>query len=264
MQWQRLTAWAVVGGLLIGLLATGGINHPCAAATINYGNFGPVAPGITFFSVEESSGTDPVPLFGPPTPFVTGLDFDPTNFVATAGGGAVDITDGQLNYTVMSSAGGQVASIALSERGDFSLTGTGTSATQALAGAIIQATITEVNGVAVAPFSLTPVNASVAFNLVANPGIVQPWLLGATLNVASQAAAKFGAGARATKVEVAIDNQLQALSQTSAQGSSLAFIAKKDFRIEIGGDGVIPEPGTLLLLLSGCLGLAAARGRSGR
>jgi tight adherence protein C len=67
----------------------------------------------------------------------------------------------------------------------------------------------------------------VAFNLAANSGIVQPWSLGLTLNVAAQVAAQFGANARATKVEVAIDNQLQALSQTSAQGSSLAFIAKK-------------------------------------
>jgi hypothetical protein len=264
MQWQRLTTWAVMGGLLIGLLAVGAVNHPCAAATISYGNFGPVGPGISFLDVAESSGTDPVPLFGPPTPFVTGLDFDPANFVASAGAGAVDITDGQLNYTVMSTAGGQISSIKLSERGDYSLTGVGTNATQALAGAIIQATITQINGAAVAPFSLTPVNASVAFNLAANPGIVQPWSLGLTLNVAAQVAAQFGANARATKVEVAIDNQLQALSQTSAQGSSLAFIAKKDFRIDIGGDGVIPEPGTLLLLMSGCMGLVAVRGRSGR
>ena len=60
--------------------------------------------------------------------------------------------------------------------------------------------------------------------------------------------------ARATKVEVVIDNQLQALSQATAWHS----LTRRVFRIEID-EAVIPEPTTLLLLLGGCLGLAAVR-----
>src|SRR5215213_11044438 len=76
------------------------ISISAQAATINYGNFGPVPPGVSFISVAESSGTDAVPLYGPPTSFSVGLDFDPANFVASATNGAADITDGQLNFTI--------------------------------------------------------------------------------------------------------------------------------------------------------------------
>jgi hypothetical protein len=255
MLWQRLLHRTVLGGLLIGLLVMGGISHPCAAATISYPNQGPVG-GVTFTDIFESSGTDPVPLYGPPAAFTIGLDFDPANFVSTANSGALDVTDGQINFTATTGAGGSIPFINLFEAGDFSLTGTGTSATQAIAGAIIRATITQVNGANVVPFSLTPVNVSLTRNLAANPGVVQPWQLNTNLNVASQTVAKFGAGARATQVEVVIANQLQALSQTS----SLAFIAKRDFRVDLQ----IPEPTTLFLMLGGCLFLSCATGRKGR
>src|SRR5262245_38339561 len=78
-----------------GLVVVALLSRLASGATINYGNFGPVPPGVTFLSVEESSGTDPVPLYGPPTPFATGLDFNPTNYVATSSGGGADLTDGQ-------------------------------------------------------------------------------------------------------------------------------------------------------------------------
>jgi hypothetical protein len=221
------------------------------AALINYGSFTLPAAGISSNNVAESSATDAVPLFGPPAPFVVGLDFDPAGFVASATGGASDITDGQLNFTVagVSSPTGSVAvnSITLFEAGDYSMTGAGTPATQVLAGVITRVTVTEVDGVAVSPFSLFPVSASVGFNLVANPGIVQPWSLGTTINIASQLPGfGFGPGAGATRVEVVIDNNLLALSQTG----SIAHIAKKDFRLEVNSviRGTIPEPTTAALL----------------
>src|SRR3954452_7091132 len=74
------------------------------AAVINYGNSGDIPPGITFTNVMESSGTDPVPLYGPPSYFTTGMDFDPPSFVASATDGAGDITDGQLNFGDVASA----------------------------------------------------------------------------------------------------------------------------------------------------------------
>src|SRR4029077_1924023 len=106
-----------------------------------------VPPGVTFIGVTESSGTDPVPLYGPPTPFSVGLDFDPMNFVATATGGASDVTDGQLNLTIRGDSNGSLGFIAinqlnLSEAGDYTLAGVGTPATSVFAGAIMRITVT--------------------------------------------------------------------------------------------------------------------------
>jgi hypothetical protein len=234
---------------LVGLFA------PTAqAASISYGNSPNIPPGVMFLDVTESSGTDPVPLFGPPSYFVTGMDFTPTTFVASGAGGGADITDGQLNYTVMSNNG--LLGISVFEAGDFSLAGVGGAATQVLAGAIIRATVTQLNGVNIAPVPLLPSSASVAFNLAANPGIVQPWSLGVGLNVAGQVQALFGPAAKATKVDVAIDNSLLAISQPG----TIAFIAKKEFLVD---HDAVPEPTTAALVgvaLCG-LGLSAARKR---
>jgi PEP-CTERM motif len=256
MLWQRLKAST---SLSVALVLVLGASSLCNAATISYGNFGPVG-GVMFNDVEESSGTDAVPLYGPPEAFSIGLDFDPAGFVATANGGNEDITDGQINYTLMGSGGTGIDTIRLFEAGDYSLTGVGTAATQALAGAIMRATVTQIDGVNVAPIDLTPVNASVGFNLAANPGVVQPWSLSLAMNVDAQLTARgrtFTIGA--TKIEVVIDNQLQALSQIDSQ----SFIAKKEFRIEIDRN-FIPEPGTFVLLgiaLAGC-GLFSRRERN--
>jgi hypothetical protein len=103
------------------------------------------------------------------------------------------------------------------------------------------------------------VNGSVGFNLAANPGIVQPWSLALSMNVAAQLTSRgipFRVGA--TKIEVSINNQLQTLSQVDSQ----AFIAKKEFRLGIGRE-FIPEPSTFALVglaLCGC-GLFARQKR---
>jgi hypothetical protein len=209
------------------------------ATSINYGNFPVPGTGVMFLNVTESSGTDAVPLYGPPVPFAVGLDFDPKSFVASGTGGGADITDGQLNFTVMGSVGPGgtgvgINDISLLEKGDYTLVGTGTPATQALAGAIISGKITEVDGVPLmspVPFSN---NGSVGFNLIANPGIVQPWSLGFGYPIAAALTANnipFTIGA--TKVDITINNSLVAISEAA----SVAFIAKKDFVI-----GIIPKP----------------------
>ena len=218
------------------------------AATINYGNFGPVPPGVTFEQVKEFSGTDPVPLFGPPDPFSVGLDFEPT-FVATSNGGASDITDGQLNFGILAPVVG-ISSVSLFEGGDFHLVGAGTAATQALAGAYLSITVTHINGAPRpgGPLNLPPVNASVGFNLLANPGTNQPWSLGLTAPI------NLPQGQIATRVEVAINNTLITLTEAG----SLSFIAKKDFRISTTPN--IPEPATLMLTgLAGVISLAFRR-----
>jgi len=223
-----------------------------SAASINYGDFGPIPPGVTFGTVTESSATDAVPLYGAPAPFPTGLDFDPAAFAATSSGGGQDITDGQLNFSVTADPSFAITSLNLFEAGDYTLAGGGTNATQALAGAILRVSVTQIGGVDVAPIGLSPVNGSVGFNLAANPGVVQPWSLGLSLNVAAQ----LDPEQRATRIEVVIDNQLLTFSEAATS----AFIAKKDFRVDVGV--VIPEPSTLALLLVACAGLSAVSRRA--
>src|SRR5215218_9780408 len=109
------TASAAAFGLALAL-----VSGSTQAATINYGNFGPVPPGVSFLAVTESSATDGVPLYGPPTPFSIGLDFKPATFVSSSSGGSNDITDGQLNFTLQSGPLG-LTNLSLSEAGDYSL-----------------------------------------------------------------------------------------------------------------------------------------------
>lgn len=233
--------------VLLGFCATAG-----NAASINYGDFGPVAPGVRFRGVTETSATDAVPLYGPPTAFSVGLDFNPIGFASIASGGSTDITDGQLNFGVEGNPLVGISSIRLFEAGDYTLAGSGTAATQDFAGVIMRITVTQIDGVNVAPITLAPSNASVAFNLIANPGIVQPWSLGLSLDVSGQLTAmglQFAVGA--TKLDVVIDNQLISLSQLG----SIAAIEKKDFRIDVGTN-VVPEPSTTVLFLgAGLVGL---------
>jgi len=248
----RLMALATI--LSVAVLATGPAAH---AAIINYGDFPIPSAGITFQQVTESSGTDVVPLYGPPTPFVTGLDFDPATFVSSSSGGAADITDGQLNFGVNGQHPGSftpITALNLFESGDYTLLGAGTPATSVFASAVITVTVTGVNGLPVVPFNLPPSNASVGFNLVANPGIGQPWSLGAGIPITAP-------GGQVTAIKVTVDNTLASLSQPG----TIAFIAKKDFRITLipGQNTGLPEPGTFTLMaVAGLIGLARRGSRS--
>jgi hypothetical protein len=235
----------MAGAYALGLALVGLFSAATQAASINYGNFGPVPPGASFLGVTESSGTDPVPIYGPPTAFSVGLDFNPTTFTASSVGGGADLTDGQLNYTIDSAL--PITALSLFERGDFTLAGVGTAATQVQAGAVLLATVTEINGVAVAPINLPAVNGGVSFNLAANPGLVQPWSLGLNLPVGV---------AGATRIDVVINNALVAASEAGG----IAFIAKKDFIVR--GE-IVPEPATFAMLglaLCGLVGAGRCRG----
>ncbi len=258
-RFSKLCWQSALAGLMLAFVASA--TH---AATINYGDFNVPSAGIMFQDVKESSGTDAVPLYGPPDPYVIGLDFDPTSFVANATGGASDITDGQLNFTVMglSNPNGYIGigSFSVYEAGDYTQVGAGTAATSTYAGAIVRATVTQINGLPVAPINLPPANASVGFNLAANPGVVQPWSLGLGFNLTGV----LPQGQVATKVEVSINNSLIAISEPA----SVSFIAKKDFRIDLiptppVGDPFVPEPATLALcVMAGVLAVSMRNSRS--
>lgn len=226
-----------------------------SAATINYGDFGPIPPGFSFLQVAESSGTDAVPLYGAPDPFnatsgfsAAGLDFDPKGFVAVSTGGGVDITDGQLNFTISTTLGINLVNIF--EAGDFTLAGAGTAGTNVGAGISVIATATQINGANVVPFNIGfPNNATVNFDLPSNPGLVQPWSLSLNMNTA------IVPGVRVTRLEITINNQLTAFSQPS----SVAFIAKKQFVVRAT---FVPEPAGMVV--GGfSLGALAVAGRFG-
>ncbi len=210
------------------------------AASINYGDFGPVSPGISFLQVTESSTTDTVPLYGAPTAYSTGIDFTPLGLAANSSNGGSDLTDGQLNFTIDSVGLEGISGLSLFEAGDYTLAGLGGVGTSAFAGATLRATITEINNVAITPINLSPVNASVGFSLPGNSGIAQLWSLGLFLNVDAQLAGLGHAGDIATRIDVVIDNTLVA---TSGLGD-VSFIAKKDFRVDVI---TVPEPGSMAL-----------------
>jgi hypothetical protein len=226
------------------------------AAVIVYGNFGPIPPGISFLGVQESSGTDAVPLYGPPTPSAApGLDFNPVNFVASSTGANADVTDGQLNFSVK--AAGGIGELSLFEGGDYSLNGIGSAPASVFAGLSMRLTITEVDNVAVAPINV-PVSAN-SFSANSPPNAFAGWNLG-LLQTLQAALVGVPHTIGATKVDVAIDNDLTAISSVN----STALIAKKEFQVAVNSDisQISPEPGALLVGMAVCGFLGRRRARA--
>ena len=113
--------------LCVALLLTVFVNSTLAAP-INYGDF--AGTTVTYVQVTEDSATDTPPLFGPPTVNGDQLDFNTPNFHANSNnGGPVDITDGQLNFGIWATLPNVVEVFSMTEAGDYTLFGAGTSAT---------------------------------------------------------------------------------------------------------------------------------------
>lgn len=239
------------------------------AGTIHYGDFGPdFPPGVTIYTdVQESSGTDPDSpgFYGAPTLLGDSLDFDPSGFASSSTNGTSDITDGQLNYglsilKVNGQVAGGVTSLLISESGDFTLFGNGTAATSVAGGVSIDVDILEVDGKPISPISVFASNSIVRDLVSDGPVVLAPWNNGVLIEFAPVLAAnnidfEFGV----TKAEIAIDDQLIAISEAG----SVAFIAKKDFTIQPGAElnphFEIPEPATVALLATMLVGAVAYR-----
>lgn len=251
-QFGKFSRWGVWA-----LAATVTCASVASAASINYGDVS--TPKFDFLSVTESSGTDVVPIYGAPEGFDSGVDFDPQNFIASSTGGAVpDITDGQVNMGIVGKQVGSAKwgfqSVAISESGDYTLSGAGSAATAVFGGANVFLTVYEVNGAAVAPFTVDA-SASVSFNLAANAGS-DVWNNSVLLDLGPT----LGAGNYVTKAELVLNNSLVAISQAGTAAS----ISKREFIVTIPdpvGPGEIPEPAALALSSLALCGLAAARRR---
>jgi len=216
------------------------------SATIVYGDFDDLANGgsVLYTDVTESSGTDPVPLYGAPTVAVNLMDFDPGSFTASSSGG-IDVTDGQLNYGMMGVPGAVLEGIEIVEGGDYTLLGGGSAAVTY--GIAVRVTVLEIDGLAVAPFDIFKSDSD-TLSLPGDSGVLQPWDFSLTLDLEQELIDRGTAFIDGvTKAEVSIDDQLIA----SSQPGSFAFIAKKNFTLDTPTDPIdpnnIPEPATLAL-----------------
>lgn len=247
------------------LLLQSGIS---TATPINRGTF--MGTTVTYVDVIEDSVTDPGlvvagplgGLFGVPTIAGDALDFNPKNFAATASGGSVDQTDGNLQFMVVAKPGNAIGSIAFTERGDTALSGLSGEAFTSVTNQIF-VEINEVNGLPVdinlpaTAMTFTPSGGTYLLSVdgMGNPSYTTDWLGNAFIDIGPF----LPVGSFATKVSVSLDNRLIALSQAG----TTAFIQKKDF------DGVtitvetndIPEPATWLLTLVALSGCGVTRSR---
>ena len=219
------------------------------ADPINYGDFGPDPPGTTMYlDVTESSGTDPVPpgRFGEPE--LTGdlLDFDPSEFLALAAGGEADITDVQLNFTLMTTPLAGANTLLISESGNYSLTGLGTTLTQVAAGLSVHLKILAVDGNPL----LTPVDFFASSSFDANlfddgPAVLAGWVNGFLIDldgILDEEEIPYELGV--SKAEVVIDNQLIAISEAESE----ALIFKTDFFVGTNDVLVAPEPSSWMMM----------------
>ena len=238
------------------------VSTTAGAAAINYGNL--QALPLAFTDIVESSGTDAVPLFGSPSAFSVGLDFNPASFTANATSGQADITDGQLNFRVEST--GPVSwgfrQIGIREFGDYTLVGDGGAGTSVFGGARMFVTVREVNEVAITPFTVSGVS-SFSDSLSDGSEFLNEWGLSLAIHLGSSLMNRgFGEADVVTLADIVIDNSLIAISEAA----SVAFIAKKDFVVTVTPQiNAVPLPASVWGLLSGIgllMGRAVARRRA--
>ena len=250
--------------LVLALFATvmpfGPASH---AAIITYAP--PALPGtnLSYIAVSESSGTDPVPLYGAPTVSGNNLVFSNMNFTASSVNGApTDFTDGQVNITMLANPGSFIQSIQWNENGDYNVTpfpNVSSINSAKVFSQALQITVLAINGVPLA----TPLvdNTSVTMALSPNGGT---YTTGITPNTGSwQAAALanlatlFGSN-KITEVAISYDNQLAAASQVGG----IASISKKG--VTIDPNVITPEPASLSIAGVVALGLLSSRRRQAR
>ena len=183
-------------------------------------------------------------LFGAPSLVGNTIYFTPTNYKAESVNGQGFVTaNSTINLKILPHLDEDLASVALLERGDYSLEGAGSfvRVTGQLRSFSIDNPLYEITS------SITP---SAPLNVA--DGSLHNWQATAALNYAADAQLAYSRG-----VNVTLENLLRAYTSTSLAGPSLAFIEKK-----FTGGAVsltvttVPEPGSFVLLGAGLLVLA--------
>ena len=251
--------------LLTAALATALLSAGSAGATAIHGSFVGTnytfgTPGVSGQLVQETSNAgDPEPLFGAPVVSGNSLLFSPPAFTAQAtGAGGFADTGSQLQFELIgNTAGDFIDIITIQEFGDAVFVGPlATTATGTFVNMTMFVTVMEVNGAAIAPittsvagtFTLGP-----SLDAVNNPG-TNLWQGTTVIDVDAFLASQSILGS-ATKVRVALDNDLYAFSE----GGTLAKVQKK---VTNGVVVTVPEPSALALLAFGCLSLGLRARRS--
>ena len=123
--------------------------------------------------------------------------------------------------------------------------------------ALASVSVEEIDGVALpVPVALPPANAGGSDDLSQGSDLNTPWNLGLAYDVGS-AMSSVGLSGRATKIKIALNNTLGAISEPS----TVAFIAKKDFRLTVETE--IPEPTSVALAGLALCGLGMLGRRQG-
>lgn len=231
-------------------------------------------PSISFTNIQETSnlGDPELPpagagtcCFGQPTGSGDSLLFFPTDFVAQASGaGGFDSTGAQLQVLLTATQpAATIDQIFISEYGDATLIGpAGTGGTGAFASMAGFVTVLEINGIAVAPIIVgfnaggaSDPGVTAAFTPVAigDGTYVRPTYIGTTLWNGKVIIDLESVVPGATKVELSLDNDLYAYSELAGNSAKIQKKVVDGPSIVIG---VIPEPGTFMLLGGGLLAMA--------
>jgi hypothetical protein len=236
------------------------------AVPINYGSH--VGTTVTYVNVTEDTTTsDPTPLFGAPVVSGNSIDFNPVGFDAqTMGAGGNDVTGARLTFTLQAHPGRAVNNISFSEAGDTTLAGAGTDATGTSVTASGTITISAVDGAAITPLvrpiALTFSPSGGTYGLGTDGGggpiFFSQWTGSLVVNIGqilTQAGVPFTFGASTASIDLV--NTLTATSQAG----TVSGINKQDF----GGISItvnIPEPATAILVVFAMAAAALMRRRS--
>ncbi|HEX5068387.1 MAG TPA: PEP-CTERM sorting domain-containing protein [Myxococcota bacterium] len=222
--------------------------------------------------MQETNGDgSPTALFDAPTVSGNSLLFSPSNYVAQASGaGGNDSALGLFQTVITATPLFTIDQLNLTEFGDATLLGAASSGTGVFASLAGFVRVLEVNGLPITPLTIG-FNAGGLQNGSFTPGTLGTtgldrntnggttlWSGQLSVDIAA-ALALAGISGNATKVELALDNDLYAYSEFASNSAKIQKKAVTGPTIIID---VIPEPGTAALL---CVGLVAmtlrARGR---
>ncbi|MCA9261638.1 MAG: hypothetical protein KDA61_20615 [Planctomycetales bacterium] len=257
---RRWPARAALGLACVGASLLGGANATFAAP-IPHGDR--VGATVDYLNIQEESGSDAgAELFGAPTISSDSLDFNPTNFAASASNGATDTTDSTLGFTIVAHPGKAIKSVSIVEAGDASLSGFSNDA-QASVTARVTVEVLEINGSTAVSYStadnlaFSPNGGSYLLSAVGSPTFNTAWDGNLLVDVTPLLPSPTDF---ASKVQVTLFNVLTATSQ---DGTS-AFIQKKDADASsVSIDAVtVPEPAAALAALFSMAIAATCRRRS--